>query len=410
MSRARSLGSVAAILSSACVTSPALAQSVEVQASSLRPPPAEYQTTAIRAGDLLLYPELFGGIQYDDNIYAEPTNEKQDAVLHLVPQIRGQLDHGSWKFRALGEAYLRRYKDHPSENSTGATAQGEVTLSPRENETFHALAGWQRLVEDRGDPEANPGIGHGPRLSNIFQGKLDYHRARGVWLIDGSASASKFDYLAAEDVYRNHLALSGQLTAGHQLGGLTLATVTAFVQKRSFDRKLDLSGQDRDANTYGARAGVQIAPGGLLEGGASIGVFRFDPVDREIGAYTGLSVSANLVYRPTERTAVLVDAFRGNVATYRAGAQSRTDTRLGLTIQQEVHHDVLAHLTGYLRDTKFRGSGISETTYLIEADVEYLIDRHCSVGAVGRFGKRTSDDPFEEFSRTRLMAYLRLRY
>jgi hypothetical protein len=139
-------------------------------------------------------------------------------------------------------------------------------------------------------------------------------------------------------------------------------------------------------------------------------VFRFDPADATIDPYTGLSASANLIYRPTERTAVLLDAFRGNVATYRTGAQSRTDSRVGITVQQELHHDLFAHLTGYVRDTKFRGSGISETTYVAELGAEYLLNRHFTIGAVGRYSKRTSDDPFEKFERTRLMGYVRFQY
>jgi hypothetical protein len=407
--RARWLGSIAAIVSSAWTASAAEAQSTGSQASALHPPPAEYQPVGIRAGNLILYPDIFVGLEHDNNIYAEPADRKSDEILHLIPELRAQLDHDSWKFRLLGEAYLRRYARHQSENSTAAIAEAEATFSPRDNESVHALAGWRRLVEDRGDPEANPGIGHGPRISNLFESQLAYRRERGAWLIDADASASKFDYLAAEDVFRDHLSVAAQLAAGHRIGGLTFATVTGFVEHRSFDRKIDLSGLDRDATTYGARAGFQITPGGLFEGGASLGLFHFDPADKQIDSYNGLSASANVTYRPTERTALLLDAFRGNVATYRTGAQSRTDTRFGLTVQQELHHDVTGHITGYMRDTKFRGSGVHETTYVLEAGAEYLISRHLTVGAVGKYSNRSSDDPFEEFSRTRLMAYVRAR-
>jgi hypothetical protein len=410
MGRVRPLVAVAAICASSVLGVKARAQSAQAQSSALHEAPNEYQALGVRSGNLILYPELLFGIEHDSNIFAEPSNEKGDEIFHLIPQVRGQVDEGLWKFRFLGEADIKRYAKHQSENSVGAIAQGEATFSPHDNETIHALAGWRRLVEDRGDPEANPGIGVGPRIANMFEGQLDYHRARGVWLIDASASATKFDYVAADDVFRNHLALSGQLTAGRQVGGLTFATVTAFVQKRTFDRKLDLSGFDRDATTYGARAGIQITPGGIFEGGASIGVFRFNPVDVTIDPYTGISASANLIYRPTERTALLLDAFRGNVATFRTGAQSRTDTRVGVTLQQEVHHDIFAHLSGYVRDTVFRGSGISEKTYVAELGTEYLLNRHFTIGAVGRYGKRTSDDPFQEFERTRLMGYVRFQY
>jgi hypothetical protein len=410
MRRARSLASAAAILSSAWLASPAHAQSVQTQSSALHPPPSEYEPIGIRSGNLILYPDLFAGVAYDDNIYAEPTNTKSDEIFELVPQVRAQAGQGAWNFRALGLADIRRYAKHHSENSVGAIVQGEATFTPRDNESFHVLAGWQRRVEDRGDPEANPGIGVGPRIASVFNGQIDYHRARGQWLVDAVANVTRSNYLAAEDLYRDHTSVGGQLTAGRLVGGLTFATVTAFVEHRSFDRKIDLSGFDRDATTYGARAGIQISPGGLLEGSASIGVFHFDPVDKQIDPYTGLSISADLIYRPTERTSVLLDAFRGNVATYRTGAKSRTDTRFGVTIQQEIHHDLFAHLTGYVRDSKYRGGGLTETTYLAEGGIEYLVNRNVVIGALDRYGKRTSNDPLHEFERNRAMAYVRLRF
>src|SRR3546814_7841793 len=72
---------------------------------------------------------------------------------------------------------------------------------------------------------------------------------------------------------------------------------------------------------------------------SNVGVFRFDPKDRTLKPYTGLQFAAAMSYAIRPRTAITLDAFRGDVATVRTGALARTDTRIGIGVQQEVRQD-----------------------------------------------------------------------
>src|SRR3546814_8261422 len=80
--------------------------------------------------------------------------------------------------------------------------------------------------------------------------------------------------------------------------------------------------------------------GGKLRGELNVGVFRFDPKDRTLKPYTGLQFAAAMSYAIRPRTAITLDAFRGDVATVRTGALARTDTRIGIGVQQEVRHNL----------------------------------------------------------------------
>ena len=404
------------------IATPASAQSAVDEIGLLNPLVREYRPIGVRLGDLTLYPDLDVGITHDSNIYAEPDNEKDDRIVNVTPRITAELQRGTWQFRGLGQLNARRYLKYDSENSTGAILEGDARFSPSEGQTFRGALSFRRVIEDRGDPEARdipsrcevdpvpsdcPSLSDGPRRLNVFRGELGYRRDVGVWFFGVNGTAAKNENLAEADADRDYLSLAGQASVGRKIGGLTFATVTAFANRRKFDREFDETGFQRDATTFGARAGIQINSGGIFEGGASLGLFRFSADDARIDDYTGISAAADLIYRPTQRTAILVDAFRGNVATFRGGAVSRTDTRFRISAQQEVRHNFFGRAALFTNQSKFRGSGVTERTTGVSGELEYLLTRYMSVAGGVRASKRNSDRPEDDFERFRANAELR---
>lgn len=404
----RPAAALCAAASAALLSTPAAAQSAVDDTGLLNPLVREYRPIGVQFGELTLYPEVDVGLLHDSNIYAEDDNEKDDRVFYLVPRVGAELNRGTWRFRGLGQIHARRFFEYDSENSTSGILEGDARFSPREGQTFRGLASFRRVVEDRGDPEARDDTSSGPRRINVYRGELGYRQETGVWAFGLNGSATKTEHLASRDVFRDFLALAGQASVGRRVGGLSFATVTAFVQRRNFDREFDLSGFQRDAITYGLRGGIQINPGGIFEGGASVGLFRFNADDSRIEDYTGLSAAADLVYRPTQRTAILFDLFRGNVATFRGGAVSRTDWRWRAALQQEIRHNFFGRASAFMNRSTFRGSGVTENTYGASGELEYLLTRNLSVAGQGRYSTRNSDRDFDDFDRFR--ANLELRF
>lgn len=422
---ARRLGIAAAtsaVFAGGMLATPASAQSAVDEVGLLNPLVREYRPIGIRLGDLTLYPDLDVGIMHDSNIYAEPENEKDDRIVNVVPRVTAELQRGTWQFRGLGQLNARRYLKYDSENSTGAILEGDARFSPSQGQTFRGGLSFRRVIEDRGDPEARdlpgrcqvnpppsdcPDLSDGPRRLNVYRGELGYRRDAGVWSFGLNGTAAKNDNLAKADADRDFVSLAGQASIGRRVGGLTYATVTTFVNRRKFDEEFDTSGFQRDATTFGARAGVQIDTGGIFEGGASVGVFRFNADDARIDDYFGLSAAADLIYRPTQRWAILLDAFRGNVATFRGGAVSRIDSRIRLSVQQEVRHNLFWRGGVSALQSKFRGSGVEERTFGANFEVEYLLTRYLSVAGGLRANKRNSDREEDDFDRFRANGELR---
>lgn len=389
--------------------SPALAQSYSTIAPSVGIEDPEFRVEGVTVGPIRVYPTIQATALYDSNVYATPDNERDDLVFIASPRITATYISGALKFDALANLDIVRFASLTTEDSEAFDTEARVVWQPSVGQRLSADAGFSRLVENRGDPEALNNINRGPRITNVTFGELQYRMDRGRWLLDTSAEVRKFNALSSSDDARDFTSYSAQAAFGMRVGGAVYGTLTGFVSQRDFRLGGTPLRPDRDSLTYGARLGFEVARIGLLEGRASAGVFRFEPESPLIQAHTGFSASASLTYRPRERTALVLNAFSGDVATFRLGAQSRSDTRVGLVLQQEVRHNLFGSAGLTWRQSKFRGNSITERTYIAAGDLEYLMSRNTSLLGSITFSKRTSADPSEPFERARFGLTLRLR-
>lgn len=394
--------------------SQAHAQSIGSTAPAVMAEDPEYKPRGFNAGPFTIHAGLDAGINYDSNVYAvdsaTPTTRGpvDDAIFTLAPHV--DINHAGEKlsFRANADALISRYVDETTQDSEAAGALGELKWSPSRGHTLTALGTWNRTVEDRGDPEANVDARIGPRIYNIWAGSLAYAMTGTQISFSAEAGARKTDAVAAADDDRDYTAYLGRATVGYRVSGTVSATATGFINVRDFRIDSNATLTDRDTKTYGARLGVEFNPGGLFSGNISAGVFKLEHDDPTLSSRTGFSAAGDVTYRPTQRTAITLELFNGDVATFRSGATSRTDTVAKITLQQEIRHSLFATVgTGY-RHTKYIGNGLTEDTILGFGEVEYLLSRNWSFAAKANYGTRSSDNPRDEFNRFR--AGLEVRY
>lgn len=398
------------LVSAAMPIAPAVAQQIDRPNSVLDLPGDEYQPLGVRAGNFLITPAVDARLEYDDNIYAESTNTDDDVKAVITPQLTATLDRETYRISARAQATYRQFVDQKSENSEAAIVDAQLSWRPSATDSLTGSAGWQRVVEDRGDPEARNFQGSGPRLSDLYRADLGYARNAGRIGIDVRGAISRIEHVSALDTERDHNAYIGNVRLGYRVSGLISVIGQGFVNRRDFRLATDNSGVNRDATTYGARGGVAIDPGGVLRGDASVGIFRLNPGDPTLKSRSGFSAEASLTYQPMQRLAVIFNAFQGDVATVRAGAQARTDRRIQLGIQQEVRHN-LRWLGGVgYRRTNFIGSSVKERTLVGFGEIEYLMSRNLAIAATARYADRTSSTQGEGFERFRGGLEIRLKY
>src|SRR3546814_6649889 len=94
--------------------------------------------------------------------------EVDDFVLVAAPLVRFDLNNDLLKWRTDAFATLRRHADKTIENSTAFGATTDITLRPSAMSTLGGGLGFERQVEDRGDPESRTLTDIGPRRLNDF--------------------------------------------------------------------------------------------------------------------------------------------------------------------------------------------------------------------------------------------------
>lgn len=389
---------------------PASAQEARRGASPLDLPRPGYERRPILLGPTEVRIDVEVASIYDTNVYATSQNAIDDIALVARPRI--EIDWRSATAELHGEAYAdtRRYLDQGRESATsfGAAVSGRMTPGR------HVLSSelrFDRAVENRTDPEARASILLPPRKINILTGELGYALNGTRIGLNLTGAAQKFDFLDPAEEDRDFTMLRGSARATWRPAAPVSFFLETYVNRRNFRTAFDISGINRDATTYGVLAGVSREVSARLRGRIGVGVFRFDPDDGALDGYTGFALSGELTWNPRTRTAVTAQLFRGDVATARAGATGRTDTRIAVTVSQEAYHNVLLHGRAGWTQSNYRGPGADTlSTWSLAAEGEYLANRTFSIFAGVDYARRSARDPLEEFSRAHVQVGLRARF
>lgn len=388
----------------------ASAQDLQATTPVLDAPEALFVPTPLRVGGAAIEIGANTRLEYDSNIYAQAFDEKDDFKLLFRPYVDLVRKGSALELTARAEGDFRKNFKYQSEDAAGGKVEGGLNWTPSASDKLGAAASWQHIIEDRGEPEGNTDPRIGPRELNALDGDLSYtHQgARIGFAVRGTAS--RFRYTRRIDENRDLDTYGGLGRVMMRVSPLMNAFVEGFTSKRDYRRTPQLGELDRDSRTYGARTGVAIDPGGTIRGEAAFGVYRFDPTDNRIKGRTRLSAQVGLVYAPRPRTAITLDGFIGNVATYRTGVQSREDMRFRLGVQQEIRHNLRGELGLVYRRSKYFGTGLTEKIYGLTGELEYAINRRIAIAANARYAKRSSTDPLDEYDRTRAGLELKIHY
>ena len=369
-----------------------------------------YTPRQLRVKSIVITPQLDVGTTYDSNVYAAPSDRRDDAVFVLRPAIEAEKGEGRVRWRAEAYGQARRYaKNSREDNDTyGVSVKSAADLT--QVLTIGGVAGYRRAVENRSDPEVRQNPQLGPPLFDVLNGEVNGALTLGKLGISAKAEVEKYDFVTAANNDRDFTSYRGTIRLIYRLGPAIGVFGQAYVNRRRFRMRDPVTGIDRDSRTVGGLAGVLIDPGGKISGDIGAGVFRYKPDEPSLPPFTGFALEGSLTYTPRRRTALIVDLFSGDVATVRSGATGRVDRRARLMVQREIRHNLLANMGLRYRQTRYRGVDARLTTVGADAELEFLFNRHLSVAAIAQVSRRTARDPAERFERARVGAEIRYRF
>lgn len=409
---ARSLWySTAALCVLAGLPGSAAAQEIGSTAGSVLADDIEFRHEPVAIGPFTFEAGGEAQVEYNSNIFAEPVDAESDLIARLRPYAEIRHTTGALRTTLATRFDLRRYADFSIENADAATVLLTTRWSPREGDSLYLGGSISRAIEDRGDPEARQIQGIGPRIYRILSGTAGYTRRGSRFLVEAVGEVQQIDALADIDDERDYTTYAGRVTVGYRSGGPFYLTGTGYYTRREFRLPEPITNIDRDVSTIGGLLGIRFDDGGLFEGRVGAGIFRLTADDPARDGRTGFSMQGQVTYRPRERTAIKLDLFSGDVTSFRSGGSTRTQTDIGLAVEQEIRHNLLASVGVAWQKVEFPGPAAEEQKrWRANGGLEYLVNRNLSVFARASYSTRSSDDPLDEFDRFQAGVGVRLRF
>ncbi|MEZ5680519.1 MAG: outer membrane beta-barrel protein [Erythrobacter sp.] len=398
----------------AAVLHPAAASAQEIgsTASGVFGNDREYQPIPLRVGPFTIEVGTEARADYTSNIYATPDNEQGDIIARIRPYAKVTHTAGQLTTTLSSRLDVRRHADFSSEDSEAADVQLTTRWSPEPGQSLFLTGQVSRVIEDRGDPESRQIQVIGPRPYRILGGTAGYSRRGSRFMFEVEGDIRNIDALDPIDDDRDYETYSGRVTVGYRPGGPFYITGTGYYNRRNFRLLETGTNIDRDVSTYGGLLGISFADGGLFEGRVGAGIFKLTADDPLRNGRTGFSLQGQLAYRPSQRTAIKLNVFSGDVTSFRSGASTRIETRAGLAIEKEIRHNLLGSAGVEWQRYKFSGAvpQIRQERWRASGELELLINRQMSAFGRASYSTRSSDDPLDEYSRFQAGAGVRFRF
>ncbi|MFB0612648.1 outer membrane beta-barrel protein [Aurantiacibacter poecillastricola] len=384
-------------VASAAATMPALAQDDDDIAPPRLPRPG-YDYEGIQDGNTTILAEADVRLDYASNIFLTSDNEQDDLRLLVSPSIAVTQQVSTGSIGAEVHGGFTRHLETERENSNTFGGSLAMGLSPTRGRQLQALFAYDRSIERRGDPETQAGPTDPPQKIDLLLAETSYRQAIGDFRFGAELGAEKINLLDPAEDDRDLTSYRASVRLGYNISPAFDVFLQPYVNSRDFRLPVDFSGVDRDANTYGLLVGVERELGARLQGNFGVGIFRTDPEDDVIPAYTGASASASITWQPRARTAVNFRLERGNVATVRSGATTRVDTIARLRLDQEIRHNLLGQVTVSYTDRYYLGSQQGHLrTGGAQVGLEYLLTRRFSVYTAATYQQRNALADIDEY-------------
>jgi hypothetical protein len=311
-----------------------------------RPQP-EFDPEPVRAGAFNIWSSLGVAAEYNDNVFAEQNNEDSDTIVRIQPSIEARSNWTSHEVSAGLNIDHAEHMDIDSETTTDffSFLQGRIDVS--RNFLLRLGADASHRTEERYEA-ASFGASEPASLDNVGAFAQATYRQDRIQ-VDGTVGIAQDEYDQAIQQIRDN-------TTTYVNGRVSYAIspdIAVFVQGRREEQDYDTS--DRDGTRTTVDAGVNFELGAPFRGEIAVGSFKDERDAAIYGDESGLNVSANVQWFPTQLTTVTFSANRGAMDPGLAASASAVNTAYGIRVDHELMRNLL--LFGTLRQETFDYGG-----------------------------------------------------
>lgn len=380
-----------------------LAQEPERGVSVFERPRPDYDPVGIRAGSFLVLPKVELGQSYNDNIFATDTNEDDDFITIVSPEVEVQSDWSRHQLTFNAGAAAGFYWDHTDEDyiDTNLALNSRIDVM---RETFGFLGvGWRHLHEERDSPDDVQG--EKPTEYELYSATVGAFRGLGRVSTRLDFNADRYDWhdvdaegggeINEDERDRNEIRLTGQV--GYEYLPDTDAFVRVIPRYVDYDEPED--GIDRDSRGIAVVVGTDLNFTGKTSGEAFIGYQWTEYDDPSLDSIASPAAGLNLLWNVTSLTSVRPFIQGSLEETTDVDASSYLAARAGVEVEHELMRNVLVGGNFTLGRDDYQDTSREDDIILGGLEARYLINRNFYAGAEVNHSTRSSDEQNEDFSR-----------
>jgi hypothetical protein len=310
----------------------------------------EFDPEPVRAGSFNINSSIGLGASYNDNIFAQPSNEESDTIVRITPQVEARSNWTAHEL-ALGAAVdHREYAENDSESTTDYNVFLNGRLDVTRSFALRAGADVEHVTEERYEP-ASTGTPEPAQFDGYGAFVGASYRVDRVQL-ETTVGVREEEY----DLPVHQIRDNTDSYINARISYAISPDVAVFAQARRSE--LDYADPTRDGTRTTIDAGVNFELAAPFRGEIAIGSFKDKRDGVAFGDTDGLSVAANVQWFPTQLTTVTFHGFTGATDPGLANSATAITSNYGVRVDHELYRNVL--LFGALRAERqeFQGATI----------------------------------------------------
>lgn len=357
-----------------------------------------YEARGLRMGSFLAYPKLSVTAEHNDNIYATKTNELDDTIWRVSPEIGVNSDWSRHALNAYARAIFNRYMDFDGENTDdyGAGVSGRLDVLRFTNVT--GSLDWAKLTEPRTSPDS-PGTAAEPtqyRLTSVrLEGQHSVNRLR----FGGKYAFQRFDYDSpprigggrVDQTYRDREVNMWSGRVDYAVSPDTALFFELIANQRNYDTPGTpgaTGNVDRDSDGYQGLAGANFELGALARGEVAVGYLKQSFDDARLRDIKGLGARAQVEWFPTQLTTVTFNGSRTVEDSATPGTGAYLSSNIGAQVDHELMRNVILTARAGYGEDEYKIIGRRDERQSAGVSATYLLNRSIGLTASYSYDRR----------------------
>jgi hypothetical protein len=376
---------------------PAAARPVEPRVPTLEvnptiPPPAPvkrrkleddpYAPLGVDLGAFIAYGAINIGGVYTDNVAQSHAERKSDIGLRLRPSLRLESDWVRHSLAVNAAGDFAFYRDDSENDTESASALARLRLDVRRG-TEATFEGSYYLSQDSAGTSDVPGNAIGNRTDQTYSLATGLTRRAGIieTTLKTGITWETFDDVklagggVEDNSDRNFYQPEIVLRAAYAPTPAFKPYVQAAYRPRFHEVVPDRNGLDRDSQGYAFSAGVAFDDSPIWSGDLALIYLLRDYDDPALHSLDSFGVTGNVIWRPTEITAVTFAADTFVDETTLAGSSGSRIYTADLDVAHELREYFIVHGGAGVELDDFQGIDLDELTVKARVGLIYRLSR-----------------------------------